>query len=424
MDAETVQEFILSAQGWVTENVLTWPTAVQAAVIVVAFVAAIAVGRPLRPFLERVTAEIEIAKRLVAVLVSLTTFILWVFLQWIALLIATGAEQPNRLLEIVVNLLTAWIFIRVVSSLITNAVWARFIAIVVWSIAALSILDLLLPVMEILDSFALTLGDVRVSALTVIQGVLLLTVLLWAAIAVSSVLERRISDIGDLTPSVQVLLSKMLKIVLIIVAILAAISSAGINLSAFAFFGGALGLGIGFGMQRIVSNLVSGVILLLDKSVKPGDYIAVGDTFGWIDSLGARYAAVVTRDGTEHLIPNEELITTRVENWSHSNNLARLKVAVGVSYATDLPRAIDVCTEAGASVDRILTYPEPKTIITDFGDSSINLEVRVWINDPQNGRSNVMSDVRLAVWKALRDNNIEIPFPQRDLHIKEGTAIS
>ena len=178
-----------------------------------------------------------------------------------------------------------------------------------WTVAALNILDLLLPAMALLDSIGFTVENFRVSALTVIKGMALLALLLWLATAASRILDQRIHTLPNLTPSVQVLLGKTLKIVLIVVAIVVTLSSIGIDLSAFALFGGAIGVGLGFGLQKVVSNLFSGVILLLDKSIKPGDVIELGSTFGWISSLGARYVSVVTRDGKEYLVPNEDLIT-------------------------------------------------------------------------------------------------------------------
>ena len=214
------------------------------------------------------------------------------------------------------------------------------------------------------------------------------------------------------------LFAKLLKIALIIVAGLVAIESVGIDLTAFAVFGGALGVGIGFGLQKIVSNFVSGIILLLDKSIKPGDTIGVSGTFGWIKSLGARYVSVITRDGIEHLIPNEELITTRVENWSYTNDLVRQKIPLGISYGSDVRRAIALCIESAAENDRVVSNPNPNCLLMGFGDSSFDLEIRYWVRDPQNGLSNLKSEILLTVWDRFNANDIQIPFPQRDLHVK------
>jgi small-conductance mechanosensitive channel len=168
----------------------------------------------------------------------------------------------------------------------------------------------------------------------------------------------------------------------------------------------------------VVANLISGVILLLDRSVKPGDVIGVGNSYGWIDSLGARYVSVVTGDGIEHLIPNEDLIANRVENWSYSNDLVRLKIPVGIAYHSDLRQAMRVCLDAARTTPRVLDRPAPVCLVAGFGESSIDLELGVWIRDPTNGTSNVKSEVLLNVWDRFCEHGIEIPFPQRDLHIK------
>ncbi|MGB5604053.1 MAG: mechanosensitive ion channel domain-containing protein, partial [Gammaproteobacteria bacterium] len=181
---------------------------------------------------------------------------------------------------------------------------------------------------------------------------------------------------------------------------------------------GALGVGLGFGLQKIFSNLVSGIILLMDKSIKPGDVISLGTTFGWINYLGLRYTSVITRDGIEHLIPNEELITQRVENWSFSDNLVRLKAPIGISYNSDVRLAMKLCIEAAEIVPRVELAPEPRVQLMGFGDSSVNLELRIWIDDPQQGRANILSEVLLNVWDKFHEHGITIPFPQRDLHVK------
>ena len=177
-------------------------------------------------------------------------------------------------------------------------------------------------------------------------------------------------------------------------------------------------MGIGFGLQKVVSNLISGVILLLDKSIKPGDVIEVGDSYGKIQSLGARYVSVITRDGFEYLIPNEDLITQQVINWSFSDRLVRLKIGVGVSYDTDIHKAMDLVVQAARGVNRVLDKPEPMCQLKNFGDSSVDLELYIWIGDPDEGISNVGSTIRLAIWDLFQQHHIKIPFPQRDLHMK------
>ena len=215
----------------------------------------------------------------------------------------------------------------------------------------------------------------------------------------------------------------MVRIALLTIAVLVGLTSIGIDFTAVAVFSGAIGVGIGFGLQKVVSNLISGMILLLDRSIKPGDVIEIGEAYGWISKLGARYAAIVTRDGKEYLIPNEDLITQQVVNWSFSDRAVRLKIGVGVSYQSDVRKALDLMMEAAQENDRVLKAPPPATRLIGFGDNSVDLELRIWVNDPEAGVVNVASDIRLAIWDKFHAEGIEFPFPQRDLHITAADGL-
>jgi small-conductance mechanosensitive channel len=406
---------------WLSGELFVASIVFQIVIIGLAYVGARFVAPRLRTWVDRQTRRRGLEDRLkrgAAALAPLTLPVCWLTIQWLSVLVAAAAGWPHHLIKIVVSLLTAWVIIRLTSSVVRDPVWAKAVAITAWTIAALTILKLLQPTVALLDQFAVSMGGLRISALLVIKGMLALAVLLGLATFASRLLERRIKGAPSLTPSVQVLFSKLLKIVLVTIAVVVALSSVGIDLTAFAVFSGAVGVGVGFGLQKVVANLISGVILLLDRSVKPGDVIGVGDTYGWIDSLGARYVSVVTRDGIEHLIPNEDLIVTRVENWSYSNNLVRLKVPVGIAYRADPRQASRLCLEAARATPRVLAEPAPVCLLTGFGDSAVDLELRFWIRDPTNGTSNVKSDVLLNVWDRFHEHGIEIPFPQRDLHIR------
>lgn len=334
------------------------------------------------------------------------------------IILASAMEMQNRLLIIVSNLLLAWVVIKFATGFVKNDFWRSVIAITAWTIAALNITGLLGDTIKILDAASITIGTIRLSALGIIKSILTLVVLLWAAIFASDLFERQVRTSKSFTPSIQVLLSKLVKIIAITVALLLALSSLGIDLTAFAVFSGAIGVGIGFGLQKIFSNLISGVILLLDKSIKPGDVIGVNDYFGRVSSLGARYVSVITRDGIEYLIPNEEIITRQVENWSYSSKVVRLRIPVGVHYQADVPKAIELCIEAANETERVLKDPAAVCILKGFGDSSVDLEIRFWINDPMNGRANVTSEILLKVWDKFHQNHIEIPYPQRDIHVR------
>ena len=420
MNIQTLQSWLSKAQVWAQAEVLTTSTGIQAGIIVVAFMIALAITVPAKRIYPKLFAWLPAGWRdaVVRHAGELSLPLMWLLLQLLAQVVALSADWDADLLNVTVSLLTAWVVIRIASLLIHDQTWGRFFAVVAWTVAALNIAGLLDPALKLLDSASLKLGDVNISALTVIKGVITLIVLLWFASVSSRLLEQRVKALPNLTPSVQVLIGKMIKIVLITIAILAAIDTVGVDLTVLAVFSGAVGVGLGFGLQKVVSNFISGIILLLDQSVKPGDTIAVSGYYGKVDSLGARYASVITRDGIEHLIPNEEFITTRVENWSYSQDLLRLKIQVGIHYDSDVREAIELCLDAAKSVPRILDEPKSVCLVHEFGNSAVILEVRFWINDPMNGRANVTSELLLGIWDRFHEHGIKIPYPQRELHIK------
>jgi small-conductance mechanosensitive channel len=406
---------------WIEANVLSVTTGVQIAAVIAAFALAYVVGRRTRGWLKKHTGH-PIFGRAIRIVLPLWMPLLWAILQWFSYTAANTFEFPNRLLDSMTVLLFAWVAIRLASHLVRNPVFANVLVWTVWTIAALNILDWIEPTRQLLEGaelFELSEGSV-ISLYTIVIWTLSLFVMLSAAVYLSGFLETRIRTIRTLSPSLQVLFIKSLKIVLIGLAIIVAITSVGIDLTALAVFGGALGVGIGFGLQRIVSNLISGVILLVDKSIKPGDVIAIAGTYGWVTALGGRYVSVVTRDGVEHLIPNEMLISERVENWTHTHSRTRLKVDVGVHYKTDIHQAMAICLEAASATERVLSDPEPKCLLIEFGDNSVNLQVRFWIKDAHNGVQNVKSAVLLLIWDKFKESGIEIPYPQRDLHLRSG----
>ncbi len=196
-----------------------------------------------------------------------------------------------------------------------------------------------------------------------------------------------------------------------------ALATTGIDLTALAVFTGAVGVGVGFGLQRTVSNLFAGIVLLLDKSIKPGDILEVGGTFGWVASLGARYVEVETRDGTQFLIPNEDIITNRVFNWTHQNDNVRLKIRVRVAYDTDFRKALALMREAAARPARVLVTPAPNPLVIGFGENGLDLELRFWVADVRNGIHNIASEVFLEILELFRENGIKIPLPQLDLRV-------
>jgi small-conductance mechanosensitive channel len=337
----------------------------------------------------------------------------------------TFAEPRNSyFLLVAASLATAWLGINFIAGLIRNRSAVRVVAIAAWTVAALSILGLLDTTVAALDSVSVTVGGLRLSPLMVIKVTVFLLVTLWIATTVSNFLENRINLAADLTPSIQVLIGKIVRLSLIVLAILVVVSSAGIDLSALAIFSGAVGVGIGFGLQKIVSNFVSGIILLADKSIKPGDVVTVGDSYGWVGSMNTRYISVVTRDGREFLIPNEDLVTQRVINWSYSSRQVRLDVNFGVGYGSDPHVVRKLAVEAAVAVPRVLRNPAPVCHIVAFGESSINFVLRFWIEDPIEGLTNVRGGVLLELWDALKREGIEIPYPIRELRLRDPLRVA
>jgi len=303
--------------------------------------------------------------------------------------------------------------------------WEGIISLSIWGLVALHLIGWLPEVIEALDSLAINFGDSRFSLLSILE--LLTAVLFFVVMAnwLSRLIESHARRSPYINPSMQVMLTKISKFSLYGLAFLFALKAVGIDLTAFAVFSGAIGVGIGFGLQRIFSNFISGFILLFDRSIRPGDVISIGDRFGWVQSLHARYVVVKDRDGVETLIPNENLITSEVTNWSYSDRAVRQRIPVQISYDNDPELAMQILLDATEDKERVLKTPEPAARLIGFGDNGIDLELRIWINDPESGVANVVSDVNLSIWKSFKENNISIPFPQRDVRIiSEATALA
>lgn len=300
--------------------------------------------------------------------------------------------------------------------------WEHLISTSIWILVALHLVGWLPDVIGALDAFGYSFGNIRISVYTVLQLAVAIGVLMVLATWLSKIVEGSLSRSAHISAGVKIGLSKTIKFGLYIVAAILALNAVGIELGALAVFGGALGVGLGFGLQRIASNFISGFILVFDRSIRPGDVISINEKFGWVQELRARYIVVRDRDGVETLIPNENLITTEVINWSYSDEQVRLKLPVQISYSDDPEAAMSILLQAARASSRVLGDPEPAARLMGFGDNGIDLELRVWIRDPQQGVANVRSDVNLAIWKGFRQAGITIPFPQQDLYVKQLPA--
>jgi small-conductance mechanosensitive channel len=345
--------------------------------------------------------------------------IFFVALIWLTVLVMREVTWPSRsyLLGIVAELATAWLFVILSTRLIRSAPLRTLVRYAAWIYVTLTILNLRDQAAQILDNIGFSIGDMRLSLLLVLQAALLVSALVLGARFVTRATAERVQRNADISPSMQVLIVKLSQAALYGAAIFIGLRVSGIDLTGLAVLSGAIGVGLGFGLQKVVSNLVSGVIILLDKSIKPGDVISLGDTFGWINTLGARYASVVTRDGKEYLIPNEDLITGQVVNWSHSDEFVRLDIFFGTSYADDPHLVRRVAVEAAAGVKRVLGDRQPVCHIVGFGGSSVDYILRFWIIDPTGGLTNIRGNVYLALWDAFKEHGISIPFPQREVRM-------
>jgi small-conductance mechanosensitive channel len=280
----------------------------------------------------------------------------------------------------------------------------------------------LAPLGEALGRTGFSLGSRRITLLALVQaavGLLLLYAVVRLAIRLTGQAVRRSRG---LDPTQQVLAQKLAAIVIVVIAFFVGIDLAGIDLTALAVFSGALGLAVGFGLQKTVGNLFAGIILLMDRSIKPGDVISVGESFGSVNKIGVRAVSIVTRDGKEYLIPNELLMTQEVVNWSYSTKDVRVSIPISVGYDCDVKLAHTLMLEAANASPRVLAAPKPAVWMTAFAESAIDHEIRVWISDPEAGLGSVRSEILNRVLELFRANDIAIPYPQRDVRVKEWPA--
>jgi small-conductance mechanosensitive channel len=331
---------------------------------------------------------------------------------------------PSRsyLLMVAAKLALAWLVIRLVTSVIRNAFIVKLVSVAAWVVAALSIIGQLDAAAEALDSVAIEIGGLRLTPLLLIKAGALLVVALWLTSITSNFIESRITRSSDLTPSIQVLLIKIIRIGLLVVAIAVALSAVGINLSALAVFTGAAGVGIGLGLQKIVANFISGLILLVDKSVKPGDLVTIGDSSGRISAMKTRYISVAAGDGREFLIPNEDLVTQKVVNWTYTDKNTLVKIPFSTNYDADPRLVCKLAIDTAAAAPRALKGKPPGCILIEFAEAGMKFSLTFWIGDPD-GLDNVKSDVMLALWEAFKREGIRVPYPVRELRVRGAVPV-
>jgi small-conductance mechanosensitive channel len=347
-----------------------------------------------------------------------TVFAVMMALERAAMVAATWPSR-SYLLAVAAKLVFAWLIIRLVTSGIRNTFVVRLVSVIAWLAAALSILDKLEPTIEALDSVSIVLGGFKLTPLLVLNFFVILIIALWLANIISNFAESRITQSADLTPSIQVLLVKMIRLGLLVFAVVVAMGAVGINLSALAIFSGAAGVGIGFGLQKIVANFISGIILLVDKSVKPGDLVTIGDNSGRISAMKTRYISVAAGDGREFLIPNEDLVTQKVTNWTYTDKNTLVKVNFATNYDADPRLVCRLAIEIAAGAARALKNEPPNCILTEFAEAGMKFSLTFWIADPD-GMDNVKSEVMLSLWDAFKREGIHVPYPVREIRVRGG----
>ena len=360
-------------------------------------------------------------RRLTHVLVASFSTVVFALLVIAARIAMYHSTWPSRsyMLVVAAKLALAWLIIRLVTSVIRNAFIVKLVSLSAWLIAALSIVGLLDPAIDALDSVSVVLGGLRLTPLLAIKLGLLLVAALWLTNIASNFAESRINQSTDLTPSIQVLLVKMIRMGLLVVAIAVALSAVGINLSALAVFSGAVGVGIGIGLQKIVANFISGIILLADKSVKPGDLVTIGDSSGRISAMKTRYISVAAGDGREFLIPNEDLVTQKVTNWTYTDKNTLVKVNFSTNYESDPRQVCKLAIEIATAAPRAIKSRTPGCILTEFAETGMKFSLTFWIADPD-GMDNVKSEVMLSLWEAFKREGIKVPYPVREIRVRGG----
>jgi small-conductance mechanosensitive channel len=424
MEWSDITDFLLAAARSVGAEVTSPWFYLQLGLILAGAGVAFATGAAIRSRVDMTTFAMgwPVPLRLfMRVLVSSASTAVFAVLMRIARIIMHASTWPSRsyLLAVAAKLAIAWLVIRLVTSVIRNPFIVRVVSLSAWLVAALSIIGQLDAAMDALDSVSVVLGGLRLTPLLLIKLGVLLAVALWLSNIASNFAESRITQSGDLTPSIQVLLVKMIRLALMIFAVAVVMSAVGINLSALAIFSGAAGVGIGFGLQKIVANFISGIILLADKSVKPGDLVTIGDSSGRISAMKTRYISVAAGDGREFLIPNEDLVTQKVTNWTYTDKNTLMKVNFGTNYDADPRLVCKLAIDIAAAAPRAIKLKPPNCLLTEFAEAGMKFSLTFWISDPD-GMDAVKSDVMLALWDAFKREGIKVPYPVREIRVRGG----
>jgi small-conductance mechanosensitive channel len=300
--------------------------------------------------------------------------------------------------------------------------WEKLIATLVWGWLALYITDLAPFVIEGLEQVDFRIGKQHLNLWLIASGAVTIFLTVVFALWIAGVIEARLMGMRSLDANLRIVGVRVAKAVLTVVAIISSLALVGIDMTALSVFTGALGVGLGFGLQKIASNYVSGFIILLERSIRIGNIVQIGSDAGEVTQITTRYTVLKHPGGTEFIVPNETLIGSTVQNQTYSDRRLRLATTLGVAYDSDLELAMQLMVDCAQAQARVLADPAPKVVLTQFADSSINLELGFWVDDPENGRMNVVSEINLAIWRAFRAHGISIPFPQREVRILKSAG--
>lgn len=331
-------------------------------------------------------------------------------------------ENPV-LVFITMQVVLAWLLVLTVLMLVKNRFMARFISGVMILLLTLDVFHLLAPMSGYLNSIGFSVGDQHFTLLGLLQGIIIFVIVFWAATSVSSLTESHLRRNTRLNYNARELIVKFLKILIFFIAVVITLTSMGVDLTAFAVFGGALGVGIGLGLQKITSNFVAGITLLMEKSIRQGDLVEIDTIFGYVRELNIRATLIETFNGQEVLVPNETLISSNLINWTMSSREARVEVPVGVAYGSDYKLVKQLILQAASEHSKCLKEPEPNCYMRNFGDSSVDFLLVFWVGDVTDGRWGPQSDVMFRIAELFDEHGISIPFPQRDLHVISGNIV-
>lgn len=350
---------------------------------------------------------------------ALLTIAFWIYRHW----------APPFFIAIALPLAVALAAIRIViyalHGVFGNPGWLpaseRAIAFAIWGLALLYFLGVLPEIAAALDALTIPMGSKQVSVLQILHGTFAVLLTATLALWISGMIERRVLQTTRLDPNVRAVLSKFIRAILLTVSVLFALDASGVDLTLLTVFGGALGVGIGLGLQKLASNYIAGFAILLDRSIRVGDMITVDGRFGSVSKVTSRYVVLTSLDGVDAIVPNETVATTTVLNHTYASKSTKVTIPVRVGYDSDLDLALSLLTEAAAAEPRVRPQPGPPlALVVRFADSGIDLEVGFWIDDPEKGQGELKSAINRRIWKSFQANGIRIPYPQREYRLLAG----